>query len=273
MSSILQTGAVGCEPRTPIYFNPGGSAALYSQLAGVLAGVVFVGLVFILTREDDEQDRDIDRTLHCLFVVLFALVLTSFAYATISGEGCITRAHGATVLAAATFALSVMLAWLGLGYLLRSYSSLHDVLLASQATFGGITAFAVILTGFVVDDAAKTIRGSSLGQQTLLAIPVGIMLMATASGGVLRLLVGRTSSRLLFRVLMTASVGHLVLLTSLFALLVGNTPPFTETKLLPTWVVWLALIPLGVLAGLAALCFPSSVRATVPNGAEMRRGQ
>ncbi len=257
MLPIVQALPPGCEPRTAIFFNPAGSAPLYSQLAGVLAGVVFAGLVFILTRAEEEADRDIDRTLHCLFVVLFALVITSFTYATISGEGCITRAYSATVIAAATFALSVVLSWLGLGYLLRSYTAMRDVLVASQTTFAGITMFSVVLTAFVIDDASKTVRGSPLSQEPSLALPVALMLTATASGGVVKLLTRMDPSTRMFRVLMTASVGHLVLLTSLFSILIGNTT-FTDARLLPTWVVWLATVPLGLLAGLAALCFPLS---------------
>lgn len=88
----------------------------HSALAGVLASIVFVAIVFVLTNDpqDEEHLRQRGPSLRVLFVTFFVFLVASFLWATVAGfpPTAVDPATGRSVPVAVQSVLAVSAAWL-----------------------------------------------------------------------------------------------------------------------------------------------------------------
>ena len=88
----------------------------HSALAGVLASIVFVAIVFVLTNDPQAEEHLHERgpSLRVLFVTFFVFLVASFLWATVAGfpPTAIDTATGRSVPVAVQSVLAVPAAWL-----------------------------------------------------------------------------------------------------------------------------------------------------------------
>jgi len=86
-----------------------------SALAGVMASIVFVAIVFVLTNDPESEEHQGERgpSLRILFVTFFVFLVASFLWAIVSGFGeTIPDDRGREVVVAVQPVLAVPAAWL-----------------------------------------------------------------------------------------------------------------------------------------------------------------
>ncbi|MCO8276157.1 hypothetical protein M1L60_36830 [Actinoplanes sp. TRM 88003] len=100
-------------------WSPIGSAASHSQLAGVVAGLVFAGIVVILERQAPAQRRPAEAL--TLFVAgFFTFALDAFFFGVVAGERTCDRAWTETMVAAGLLGFGALSLFVGLSWLLYS---------------------------------------------------------------------------------------------------------------------------------------------------------
>jgi hypothetical protein len=100
-------------------WNPLGSAPLHSQLAGVLAGLVFAGIVVLFSERNPSPQRT--RALVLLSGALLALALDSFIFGVVSGEQICAKAWTETMPAGGLLGLGALGIFGGICWLFNAY--------------------------------------------------------------------------------------------------------------------------------------------------------
>ncbi len=99
-------------------WNPIGSATAHSQLAGVVAGLVFAGIVVILERQ--APARRPAEALTMFLAGFFTFALDGFIFGVVAGERTCTRAWTETMVAAGLMGFGALSLFVGLSWLLYS---------------------------------------------------------------------------------------------------------------------------------------------------------
>jgi len=163
----------------------------HSALAGVLASIVFVAIVFVLTNAPPHEDRRHERgsSLRVLFVTFFVFLVASFLWATVAGfPQRSTDGSGTTVVAVAVQpVLAVPAAWLlsigaallffAISWLVSAYADERD--LASGVSVTAVRCFRLIawLTAVEMWIAIETATRSLAGRGWWYA-PAGVAVVA-----------------------------------------------------------------------------------------------
>jgi hypothetical protein len=99
-------------------WSPIGSAASHSQLAGVVAGLVFAGIVVILERQ--ASTRRPAEALTMFVAGFFTFALDGFFFAVVAGERTCARAWTETMVAAGLLGFGALSLFVGVSWLLYS---------------------------------------------------------------------------------------------------------------------------------------------------------
>ncbi|GII25375.1 hypothetical protein [Planosporangium mesophilum] len=119
---------------TDLEWNPISSAQSHSALAGVLAGLVFAGIVVLFS--DRNPNRSRTRALVFFSGALLALALDSFIFGVIAGEQVCAKAWTETMPAAGLLGLGALGIFGGISWLFNAYDDDH----------GRVTRLANLLT-------------------------------------------------------------------------------------------------------------------------------
>ncbi|MGR6318919.1 hypothetical protein Q2K19_31395 [Micromonospora soli] len=120
---------------TKLEWNPLSSASPHSQLAGVLAGLVFAGIVVLLS--DRNPSRQKTRALVLFTGALLALALDSFIFGVIAGEQVCAKAWSETMPAAGLLGLGAVGIFGGISWLFNAHDdqNAHVTRLANFITY------------------------------------------------------------------------------------------------------------------------------------------
>ena len=128
-----------------IDWNPVASAGLLSAMTGVLAGLVFAGIVVLLS--DRARNHEHKRAVMLLTAALFALVMDSLLLSVIGGERSCYRTWVGFVLAVSLGCVGLLTILGGICSLISAYDD-HDRRATRLAVFGTFV-FAILLVYFV----------------------------------------------------------------------------------------------------------------------------
>ena len=160
---ITATAAMHCLDFTS--FNLAGTANAYSVLSGVLAGIAFLSITYVLTdraqigQHSDHGKNEVDHILIALFCATFGLVIATLQYAILSGElgsGLLYgRAASEELFADISFIAAILTLVYGLSLLLAA-SEFHRAASAVRliAAVGAPALSVFFLAGSVVEVAA-----------------------------------------------------------------------------------------------------------------------
>jgi hypothetical protein len=113
----------GCTS-SPTGFDPVASAGSYSSLAVVLAGVLFTGVVLLITLRPTAVAGNHRRTaLEVMVPTFFTLLVTSFLFGVVAGEQVCRRADVEASSAGALLAISGVATFQAISWLLHSYEA------------------------------------------------------------------------------------------------------------------------------------------------------
>lgn len=112
-------------PSTELW-DAGASAGLYSQFAGVLAGVAFVGLTLVITQQVVSDDRNPDRagrhTVGEFFMAFLVLAVAALEWAIVAGDNTSgLRPSASAVFASVTLCIGAVQMTAGICYLVVGY--------------------------------------------------------------------------------------------------------------------------------------------------------
>lgn len=131
-------------------FDPIASSVIYSQLTGVLAGVLFTGMVLLVTIKPARAAEEARRTsLEYLVPSFFAAVVATFFYGVIAGEGSCPRANIESLSTSGLIAIVALGSFISLAWLLTSveaHAGLADVTAACIAFVGLLVVAQVAIT-------------------------------------------------------------------------------------------------------------------------------
>jgi hypothetical protein len=102
-----------------IPWSPMGSASAHSALAGVIAGLVFAGIVILLERR--REDKKPSPAISLLIAGFFTFALDSFLFAVIAGEQACARAFSETMVAAGMLGIGALGLFTGIAWLLHAH--------------------------------------------------------------------------------------------------------------------------------------------------------
>lgn len=149
----------------------------HSALAGVLASIVFVAIVFVLTNEPPGEDHRHERgpSLRILFVTFFAFLVASFLWATVAGfpETTPDTAEGPGVASAVQPLLAVPAAWIlsagatllffSITWLVSAYADARDLRSGVSTTavrcFRLIAWLAAVEVWIAIETATRSLAG------------------------------------------------------------------------------------------------------------------
>lgn len=100
-------------------WSPLGSASSHSQLAGVLAGLVFAGIVVLFSDRNPNTQRT--RAVVLFSGSLLALVVASLIFGVIAGEQVCAKAWTETVPASGLLGLGALGVFAGISWLFNAY--------------------------------------------------------------------------------------------------------------------------------------------------------
>lgn len=101
-------------------FDPIGTAPVYSALAGVIAGVLFTGIVLLVSVPARGPTQARQSSLEVLVPTLFAALLCSFLYGVMAGEGVCGRADAEGLAAGVLLGLVAVSTFLAVAWMLHS---------------------------------------------------------------------------------------------------------------------------------------------------------
>jgi hypothetical protein len=143
------------------------AAPTLSQVIGVLAAVVFAGMVFLMQQtppsEDSELYRYSSRALMTLLYVFLSLVIAAFFYGVVSGEENCRRAFGEGAVGGALFAGSVVGIFLSISWLFAAQRIGGPYVIWAKILMFLAGATAWTFTALTVMDAAQIIETAQQG--------------------------------------------------------------------------------------------------------------
>jgi hypothetical protein len=131
-------------------WNPIASAVSHSQLAGVVAGLVFAGIVVVLQRQ--ARARRPAEALTMFLAGFFTFALDSFFFSVVAGERTCPRAWTETMLAAGLLGFGALSLFLGVAWLLFALDR------ASSTPFRVTRVIVYVLVLIVVSQLNATAR-------------------------------------------------------------------------------------------------------------------
>ena len=168
----------------------------HSALAGVLASIVFVAIVFVLTNDPQAEEHRHERgpSLRILFVTFFFFLVASFLWSTVAGfsETIPDRGTGRDVASAVQPVLAVPAAWLlsigavllffAVSWLVSAYeghrSLSSNVLTTATRCFRLIAWLSAVEVWIAIETASRSLAGrgwwyspTAVGIVTLVAVP------------------------------------------------------------------------------------------------------
>lgn len=245
-----------CGVASGLAWDPVDAAGEYAAVAGVLAAVVFAGLVLILASYSPRQrSRQRVEPVSCLFVAFFGLTASAFAYAIISGEECGARAYLEARVAGSLFGSSGVLTFVGLAWLLTSHpaGTRHSIRVAATSAILAAVLVALFVTT-AINDAAQ-----ALGDRAWTpGVSASAVLLATGIAVGSGLLVSKRLEpmrRWAGRSLSWTSLASLALLLATFHLVAVTTPPRLSGT--TNWTsAWLTSALSAIVLGLAIAAVP-----------------
>lgn len=102
-------------------FSPIDAAAPLSQLAGVLAAVIFTGMVLLVSNRSVRMEAARRRALIAMIPTFLGLLFTSFCFAVIAGEGICLRASAESIAASGLFAQGATATFYSLSWMLAGF--------------------------------------------------------------------------------------------------------------------------------------------------------
>lgn len=116
------TVAASCGGTTA--FDPTVSSPSYSTLAGVVAGVVFTGIVLLIgSRDPAHGESDRRAALEVLTPTFFVMLICSFLFAEVSGETICSKANALALSAGTLLAVGSAAAFQAVAWMLRSHDA------------------------------------------------------------------------------------------------------------------------------------------------------
>ncbi|MEN3614802.1 hypothetical protein AAH979_35365 [Plantactinospora sp. ZYX-F-223] len=137
-------------------WNPLGSAGAHSQLAGVVAGLVFAGIVMLIDRETPRRPSAKALTMFIAGLVTFAL--DSFFFGVIAGERTCPRAWTQTTVAAGMLGVGSLTLFTGLAWLIAGRSEFESPLRLIRVTAYGLSLVIVGQLAVTAHDYLRDVR-------------------------------------------------------------------------------------------------------------------
>jgi hypothetical protein len=230
-------------------FDITAAAALYSALAGILAGFAFAAMVLIIDRHKSERrDLELEGVVVTLLGAFLGLVVSTFLYAVVSGEELTApRAAILNLLASSAFSISILTLLLGLQRLLLVWNMPRAAATATRlfGTFAPTLIFIYLAIALVdIPQISQPTRHEGALDVVVYWPSIGLLIvLAMASFGLSRrrAQIGRTTIR--FR----NSLGHprevyaVLTIVGITALVFGAVAMQEPTFVTPTWLLFSAL--------------------------------
>ncbi|MEE6306217.1 hypothetical protein V1634_05150 [Plantactinospora veratri] len=143
----------GCES---VDWNPLGSAGAHSQLAGVVAGLVFAGIVMLIDRATSRGSSAKALTMFIAGLVTFAL--DSFFFGVIAGEQTCSRAWTQTTVAAGMLGVGSLTLFTGLAWLIAGRDEFESPLRLIRVTAYGLSLVIVGQLAVTARDYLRDVR-------------------------------------------------------------------------------------------------------------------
>ena len=165
----------------PSGFNAALAAPGYSQLAGVLAAVIFTGIILILSDRTSPPPIPWSRqnALVVMVPTFFALLVVSFCFAVNMGETDCRRAQAATIGIAGLLAVSAVGAMYALSWLFDAYETGFKELSTISGTIVFIVAaFSFAEMGIIVIDFQDKYPRDLVLKNAMLWVYIGVTVLA-----------------------------------------------------------------------------------------------
>ncbi|MGI5213459.1 hypothetical protein [Plantactinospora sp. CA-290183] len=137
-------------------WNPLGSAGAHSQLAGVVAGLVFAGIVMLIDRGTPKRPSAEALTMFIAGLVTFAL--DSFFFGVIAGERTCPRVWTQTTVAAGMLGVGSLTLFTGLAWLIAGRSEFEAPLRFIRVTAYGLSLVIVGQLTVTAHDYLRDVR-------------------------------------------------------------------------------------------------------------------
>lgn len=166
-------------------WNPVDVGQPHSQLAAVIAGFLFAGIVFLLGRERPQKNDSYPYVL--MLPAFFALLLDSFFFSVISGEQSCLRAWTETMIAAGLLGIGSLAVFVGLSWIVHNArpgdrEPLRIVWITSYVIAGVVLLHLLVTTDYYLGDMyAPDGPPTWLVVTTRLSIGVSVLLLIGAT--------------------------------------------------------------------------------------------
>ncbi|MFY1691140.1 hypothetical protein [Plantactinospora sp. WMMB782] len=137
-------------------WNPLGSAGAHSQLAGVVAGLVFAGIVMLIDRGTPRRPSAEALTMFIAGLVTFAL--DSFFFGVIAGERTCPRVWTQTTVAAGMLGVGSLTLFTGLAWLIAGRSEFESPLRLIRVVAYGLSLVTVGQLTVTAHDYLRDVR-------------------------------------------------------------------------------------------------------------------
>ncbi|MGN9909895.1 hypothetical protein ACTMTJ_20315 [Phytohabitans sp. LJ34] len=227
-------------------WNPIGSAGLHSQLTGVVASLVFAGIVVILERRSPTR-RSLEAL--ALFVVgFFTFALDSFFFAVVAGERTCARAWTETMIAAGLLGFGALGLFAGVAWLLRAHGESDSM--PFRITRVVAYALAVIVVGqltVTARDYLRDVTGDSYPGWIgwLLNSCLALSVVAVAAHAAFNRRIRHLAHRAV-ELAAYVSIAYIVICAAVFGVLTGLDKSYWEGGTRPTMYVPVTLISIIV---------------------------
>ena len=169
-----------------------GSAELYSQLTGVLAGFVFSTMMIMLSAPPRDRDKhQLSLPLHTFLGVFFSLIVTSFLYAVIAGEVDEGRAALLNLYASFVFAQAAVAMFVSITWFFEVYDVSSSVRVHSRWMANGVALIAVAWMVILLKDTLGATLSESWKSDGLALVLATPLLLGPALGVILRRRIGQ----------------------------------------------------------------------------------
>jgi hypothetical protein len=265
--------------RPDIGYDVTSSGALLSQLTGVLAAVIFAGVILLIGYKPEEEARRYpSQAIAALSVAFLMLIMASFLFAAVAGDAqrC-ERANAEDTLAGALFAGAAAQMFLSIVWLVLAFPAVRGSARLFKLLLVLVGLIAELFIAMSVSDTVNLFEGdywSSGRWVRWAAYSLAVAVSVAAIGPVgRRWLSGSRWPTWLFQVNLGASLAFTFLAAVGFAVL-AEQRTVSERTLFPGWAKAAILLGVAVLVGLAVAnaLVASEVEDHQPAPGRRRRG-